>query len=165
MAEATAAQSKAKAKPATGNAFEGTAFEFPKFDMPKMEVPPAFREFAEKSASQAKENYEKLKTAAEEATDILEDTYTSATKGASAYGLKMIEVARVNTDAAFDFMSQVFAAKSASELVEITTAHSRKQFETLTAQSKDLTSLAQKVATDASEPLKDSISKVFKKVA
>jgi len=164
MAEATA-QSKVKAKPATGNAFESSAFEFPKFDVPKMEIPPVFREFAEKGAVQAKENYEKLKTAAEEATDILEDTYTSAAKGVSEYGLKVIEVARANTDAAFDFMTQIFGAKSPSELVEITTTHSRKQFEALTSQGKELATLAQKVATEASEPLKDGVTKVFRKVA
>ena len=39
----------------------------PKFEMPKFEVPPAFREFAEKGVAQAKENYEKVKTAAEQA--------------------------------------------------------------------------------------------------
>src|SRR4051794_3431539 len=63
---------KAKAKPASSG-FD-SKFEMPKFDMPKMEVPAAFREIAEKSVSTAKENYEKLKVAAEEATNVLEET-------------------------------------------------------------------------------------------
>ena len=49
--------------------------------MPKFEVPAAFREFAEKGIAQAKENYEKMKSAAEQATDVLEDTYSTASKG------------------------------------------------------------------------------------
>ncbi len=69
----------------------------PKFDIPNMEVPAAFREFAEKGISQAKENYEKMKSAAEEATDLIEETYATASKGASDYGLKVIENARANT--------------------------------------------------------------------
>lgn len=81
---------KAKAKPALG-AFETPKFDLPKFDIPKMEVPAAFREIAEKGVSQAKENYEKLKIAAEEATDVLEETYATATKGGTEYGLKLIE--------------------------------------------------------------------------
>jgi hypothetical protein len=55
--------------------------------------------------------------------------------------------------------------KSLSEAVELSTAHARKQFETMTAQSKDLAALAQKVATETAEPVKESVSKAFKKVA
>jgi hypothetical protein len=54
--------------------------------------------------------------------------------------------------------------KSFSEVVELSTAHARKQFETVTAQTKDLTALAQKVATETAEPLKGSVTKAFQKV-
>jgi phasin len=162
MTESTeASKSKFKMAPA---AFEMPKFELPNFELPKMEIPAAFREMAEKSVSQAKETYEKMKSAAEEATDMLEDTYATASKGASDYGLKMIEAARENTNAAFDFASQLMTVKSLSEMVELSTAHSRKQFETLTAQSKELAAIAQKVATDACEPVKESFGKAFKKV-
>lgn len=165
MAEATTTTGpKPKAaKPAAG--FEMPRFEAPKFEIPKMEVPAAFREFAEKGISQAKDNYDKMKAAAEEATDVLEETYATATKGATDYGLKLIETARVNTNAAFDFFGELMAVKSPSEMIELTTAHARKQFEAMTEQSKELTALAQKVATDSSEPLKNGVSNAFKKVA
>jgi hypothetical protein len=45
---------------------------------------------ATRRVSQAKEAYEKMKSAADEATNVLEDTYATATKGASDYGLKVI---------------------------------------------------------------------------
>ena len=45
--------------------------------------------------------------------------------------------------------------KSLSEAVELSTAHARKQFEAVTAQTKELTALAQKVATETAEPIKD----------
>jgi phasin len=165
---------RGKSKPATVSApsafelpkspFEFPKFEMPNFDMPKMEIPAAFREFAEKSVSQAKENYEKMKTAAEEATDVLEGTYATASKGAADYGMKMIEQARVNTNSAFDFVSQFMTVKSFSEAVELSTAHARKQFETLTAQTKELAAIAQKVTAETSEPVKESFTKAFKKV-
>jgi phasin len=159
--ETPTSKSKAKMAPA---AFEMPKFELPNFEIPQMEIPAAFREIAEKSVSQAKETYEKMKSAAEEATDMLEDTYATATKGASDYGLKMIEVARENTNAAFDFASQLMTVKSLSEMVELSTAHSRKQFEALTAQSKELVAIAQKAATESIEPVKESFGKAFKKV-
>ena len=140
-------------------------FEMPKFDMPKMEVPAAFREFAEKGATQAKETYEKMKAAAEEATDVLEDTYANVAKGCADYGLKLIEASRVNTNAAFDFYTELMTVKSYSDVIELSTAHARKQFETVTAQTKDLAALAQKMATETAEPIKDSVSKAFTKNA
>jgi len=146
-------------------AFDLPKFELPKFELPKMEIPAAFREIAEKSVSQAKETYEKMKSAAEEATDVIEDTYATASKGAADYGLKVIEAARENTNASFDFATKLMTVKSLAEVVELSTAHARKQFEAFTAQSKDLVALAQKVTTDTVEPVKESVSKVFKKVA
>ena len=163
MAEAATTTKLKSAKPAPSS-FEIPSFELPKFDMPKMEVPAAFRDMAEKSISQAKDTYEKMKAVAEEATDVLEDTYASATKGVTDYGLKVIDVARINTNAAFDFATELFTVKSLAEVVEISTAHARKQFETFTEQSKELAALAQKVATETAEPMKEGVSKAFKKV-
>src|ERR1700704_5507788 len=165
-AMATATATKTKPAPAMGpSAFELPKFEMPNFEVPKMEIPAAFREIAEKSVSQAKETYEKMKSVAEDATDVLEDTYATATKGASDYGLKVIEVKRANTNAAFDFYSNLMAVTSFSEMVELSTAHARKQFQTATAQGKELAALVQKVATETAEPIKDKVTKAFTKVA
>jgi len=145
--------------------FEMPKFEMPKFEMPKMEVPAAFRELAEKSVNQCKDSWEKMKAATEEATDLIEGSYATASKGCADYGLKMIEVARANTNANFDYASQLLTAKSLSEAVELSTAHVRKQFETLTEQSKELSALAQKVATESAEPIKECMTSAFKKAA
>lgn len=167
MAEVQSAPAKSKPKPvaalATDFKFEMPKFEMPKFEMPKfeipsMEVPPAFREAAEKGIAQAKENYEKIKGAAEQATDVLEETYATASKGYSGYGLKVIETARANSNAAFDLYGELLSAKSYSEVVEKTTAYMRAQFETVTAQTKELAEHAQKVATETAEPIKASVS-------
>ena len=165
MAEATAtATPKAKAKPAPG-VFDTPKFELPNFEMPKVDMPVAFREFAEKGVAQAKEAYEKMKVAAEESTAVLEDTYATATKGVTAYNLKLLECARANTNAAFDFFGQFIAAKSPSEAVELSSAHARKQFEAMSAQGKELTTLAQKAAVDTAEPIKTGVGNAFSKVA
>jgi phasin len=171
MTDASSSSSSKPAKPAkpTSNPvipmFDMPKFEIPKFEMPKFEVPPAFREFAEKGVAQAKETYEKVKAAAEEATDLLEDTYTTAAKGASEYNLKVLEVARTNSNATFDFAKELLDAKSLSDIVELSTAHARKQFEAMTAQTKELATLAQKVATETAEPIKAGVGNAFKKVA
>jgi len=172
MAEVAPSTAKMKPKPAPTSApnyetpkFATPRFEMPKFEIPKMEVPAAFREFAEKGVAQAKENYEKMKSVAEEATTTLEDTYSTAAKGCSGYGLKLIENVRANSNAAFDLFGELLAAKSYSEAVELSTAYLRSQFETVTAQAKDLTECAQKVATDTAAPIKESFSSVINKAA
>lgn len=159
-------KSKPKALPAPDAfdtpKFDMPKFEMPKFEMPKMEVPPAFRELAEKGIAQAKTNYDKMKSTAEQASDVLEETYTTASAGCSTYGVKLIEVARANSNAAFDLYSGLLGAKSYSDVVEKTTAYMRAQYETLTAQAKDLSECAQKVAADTAEPIKESFSTMAK---
>jgi phasin len=140
-------------------------FEMPKFDIPSMEVPPAFREMAEKGIAQAKDGYEKFKSAAEEATSVLEDSYANASKGASEYGLKLIESARTNTNSAFDLFGSLLGAKSYAEVVELSTSYARTQFETMTAQMKDLSATAQKAGTETFEPLKEGFTSAVKKAA
>ena len=166
MAEAASTSlPKVKTSKPTAGAFEMPKFEMPKFEIPKVEMPAAFREIAERGVAQCKDTYEKMKAAAEEATDVLETTYSTATKGASDYGLKVIEAARVNTNAAFDFAGELITAKSLSEVIELSSAHARKQFEAFTEQGKELGALAQKVATETAEPIKSGMSKAFNKVA
>jgi phasin len=165
MTDNTMKPKPAKAAATVVPMFEMPKFDIPKFDMPKMEVPAAFRELAEKGVAQTKDAYEKMKAAAEESTAMLETCYATASKGSTEYGAKVIEIARTNTNAYFDYVESLFGVKSPSDLVEISTAHARAQFEALTAQSKELATLAQKVATDTAEPIKTGVSKAMKKVA
>ena len=167
MSDVTTTKSKPKAAAAGSETpkFEIPRFDLPKFEVPKMEVPAAFREFAEKSVTQAKDNWEKMKAASEEASDLIEDSYATASKGAADYGLKVIEVSRANTNSMFDYATQLMTVKSLSEAVELSTSHMRKQFDALSAQGKELAALAQKVTTETVEPIKESVTSVFKKVA
>ena len=90
-------------------------FEMPNFDMPKFEMPAAMRDLVEKGGTQAKENYAKMKAANDEMAGVVEATYGTATKGAADYGLKVIEMTRINANAAFDFVGKLMAVKSPSE--------------------------------------------------
>lgn len=137
----------------------------PKFDVPNMEVPPAFREFAEKGIAQAKEGYDKMKASAEQATETLETTYSIASKGCADYGLKLIETARANSNAAYDLMGGLMGAKSYADVLELTTAYWRNRFDAMNAQAKELSEHAQKIATETAEPIKESFAKLNKAAA
>ncbi len=138
---------------------------FPGFEFPRFEFPLGYRELAEKGIAQAKQNYERVKAATEETSELIESTYATAAKGASEYGLKLIEAMRVNVNANFDFARELFTVKSPSEMVELSSAHARKSFEALSAQSKELASLAQKVSNETAEPIKAGFNKALRAVA
>ena len=169
MVEAVKAKTKTASAPLVPQAdpmkFDMPRFEMPRFEVPKIEMPAAFRDLAEKSVSQAKENYERMKAAAEDTSDMLETTYSTLTKGTADYGQKVLEVARHNTNAVFDFYGALMGVKSFAEVVELATSHTRTQFETFSAQAKELTELAQKVAVESAEPVKSGFAKAMKKAA
>ena len=122
-------------------------FEMPKFGLPNTEMPEAFREMAEKGVAHVRDTNAKAKVACEQAADLLENTYATVAKGAQDYNHKLIEIARTNTRAAFDYAHELLAAKSPSKFIELSTAQMRKQFEIASAQNKELYALAQQVAT------------------
>jgi len=129
------------------------------------EVPEQMRAFAEKGVSQARDNYAKFKDAAETHNGTMEAVFTSASKGASAYQAKVMEFVKTNTTSALDFAQELLGAKSPSEALELWTTHARRQFETFTAQAKELGELSQKCAADTVEPIKASASKYYKPAA
>ena len=134
----------------------------PAFDPGMTAMPEMIRALAEQGVQQAKDSYARIKNAAEETTDLVEDAYLSATKGATEFNLKAIEALRANMNTGFDYARAMLATKSLSEVVELSASHVRRQFDTLTAQSKELSALAQKVATEAAEPIKSGVAKTFK---
>ena len=95
----------------------------------------------------------------------MEAVFTNASKGASTYSAKLVEFMKANTTTSLDFAQELFGVKTPAEALELWTSHTRKQFETLTAQAKELAELSQKVATETVEPIKATASKYYKPAA
>ena len=129
------------------------------------EVPEQVRAFAEKGVSQARDSYAKFKDAAETHNGTIEAVFTTASKGASEYSAKLMEIVKANTTANLDFAQELIGVKSPTEAIELWTAHAKKQFEAFTANTKELATLSQKVAAETVEPIKTSASKLFKPAA
>jgi phasin len=129
------------------------------------EVPEQMRAFAEKGVSQARDSYAKFKDVAETHNGTVEAVFSSASKGASEYSAKLMEMMKANTTSTLDFAQQLLGVKSPAEAVEVWTSHTRKQFEALAVQTKELAELTQKIATETVEPIKANASKLFKPAA
>jgi len=104
----------------------------------------AVRKFAEKSVAQTKETMEKMSAASEEATQVFRNYYSEAMEAMIAYNTKVLELAAVDAKFAFDFAQEMSSVRSPSELIEVMTKHSNEQVKLLTAQAKELSTLAQK---------------------
>ena len=129
------------------------------------EVPEQMRAFAEKGVSQARDNYAKFKDAAETHNGTMEAVFSCANKGVSEYSAKVMEFVKHNTTSALDFAQELLGVKSPSEALELWTSHTRKQFETFSAQAKELNELSQRVASETVEPIKANASKYYKPAA
>jgi phasin len=129
------------------------------------EVPEQMRAFAEKGVSQARDNYARFKDVAESNNSTMEAVFSNASKGLSEYSAKLMEIIKANTSASLDFAQELVGVKTPSEALELWTNHSKKQFETFSAWSKELTELSQKVASETVEPIKANASKLFKPAA
>jgi len=129
------------------------------------EVPEQMRAFAEKGVSQARDNYARFKDVAESHNGTIEAVFTTASKGYSEYSAKLMEMMKANTTATLDFAQELFGVKTPSDAVELWTSHARKQYETLSAQAKELSELTQKVTSETVEPIKTNASKLFKPAA
>ena len=125
----------------------------------------ALREMAENGSAQAKAAFANASTAAADAATLMKDSYSRTIKGTQEYNTKAIEFAQANTKAAFDFAQELVGVKSPSEFFELSANHSRKQFETLTGQAKELAMLAQKVTLATAEPIKASATKAFSQLS
>ena len=147
-----------------GHANEKRGFDLPLFDLPKMAMPEILRGIAEQNAVRARENCEKMRAASGEMAEALRETYSTNAKGAADYGVKVIEISGVNTNSALDFLTDLAGTKSLSEVIQLSAAQSRKNFEVASAQNKELWDLVQKVATETAEPIKKSVTRVLQKV-
>src|SRR5689334_1598840 len=99
------------------------------------EVPEQMRALTEKGVSQARDSYARFKDVAESHNGTIEAVFTTASKGASEYSAKLMEMMKANTTSTLDFAQELLGIKSPSDAIELWSAHARKQFETFTAQS------------------------------
>ena len=118
---------------------------------PHWNGPQVLREAAETASAQTKQAFEKMSAASADATALMKDSYSTAVRRTQDYNAKFIEFAQANTEAAFAFFQQLSGVKTPTEFLELSTSHSRKQFEVLTEQARELTTLAQKVVSTTAE--------------
>jgi len=100
-----------------------------------------------------------MSAAAGDAMTLMRDSYSTAVQRAQEYNSKLIEFAQTNMQATVEFVQKLSGVKSPTEFFELSTSHSRKQFETLTEQAQQLATLAQKAALATAERAETDLAK------
>lgn len=135
---------------------------FQAFQMSHVEVPEMLREATEKGVRQAREGYERMRNAAEETTDLMEDSFETSRQGLIDINTAALKAAKANTDATFSFAEKAFAVTSASEFVALQTAFVRKQLDAALSQTRDIQEIATRVATDSARPAREAMTRTMK---
>src|SRR6266568_3028652 len=156
---------EANANPTSGSveADQKRGFEMPFLQLPRMAMPGVLREVAQQGVLRVKENCEKMRVASGEMADVLRETCSTNAKGAADYGGKVIEISSVNTTLVLDFLTSLMDTASPSEIMKLSTAQARRNFDIASAQNKELWDLAQKVVSETAEPIKKSVARVLQK--
>ena len=132
---------------------------------PMREIQDQLREVAEKSLGDTRVAFERIRAAAEETSSALETSMKNAAEGVQSFNLKVVEAMRVNAEASFDLMKALVTARSLSEAIALNSEHVRKSFDAISAQSKELSESAQKIAVDAVSPLREGVAKALTRAA
>jgi hypothetical protein len=90
----------------------------------------------------------KASAASAEAGDLIRHISSTAARHARDYNALVIAFARANTASAADFAHQFSNVTSPLEFLQLSNAYSRWQYEALTAQTKALAELAQKMTKE-----------------
>ena len=157
MTDTTQARAAAaKAGRAAASAAEATA------ETLRTELPSSFIDLFDKTLARTKDMHEKMTTILEHSAEAFEEAFTCANRGSAEYRAKLMDIARQNANTTFDLAREACEAKSLPQLVELTLAHQRRQFELAAAQLKELSALTQKVVTETTEPIRSGTAEPFR---
>ena len=103
----------------------------------------------------------KVKEAAREATQRAEEVSAKAAEGLRDCQTAILSATQANINATFEYMQVALHVRSVPELVDLSTKHSRRQFEMMTEQAKEITGAAQKAAVESVGPLTSGLTNPF----
>ncbi len=91
-----------------------------------------------------------------EGFDQMGNSFSKTTDTLRDFNLKMINMMRTNAEASFDLAENLVAAKSPTDVFEKWKGFAEQQVQTLQKQTKELTSLTQAVAQEATQSVKEA---------
>jgi phasin len=126
------------------------------------QVSETYRKAAETNLEQAKENFEKIKVASDDATKAMEAAMDTAKTEGAELGMKAIDVAQTNLKSSISHFEKLMGVKSVADMIELQSTFVREQTEVVTSQLKTFQEASTKMAQDVTAPVKEVAEKSFK---
>ncbi len=145
---------KAKKAASEAPAVAAALFAMPSYDMPSSLPSQDMVDMAEKSIAKARDFYEQTKSSLQEQSSAIEKSIELATESSKDLQGKMVDAANANIEAGFSLLNGLVAAKSISEAIELQTSFAAKQFETVSAQGKEIQDSLTKSLEETTAPMK-----------
>jgi len=125
----------------------------------------SFSDLFEQSIARAKDAHERMNEIVRNSTDAFGQAFNCANRGSAEYRTKVLEIARANANAAFDAALEALSVRSPSDLVELSSTLTRRQFDLAAAQMQELAALTQKVVSETAEPIRNGITEPFRQAS
>jgi hypothetical protein len=117
----------------------------------------------EKALGEFRGRYAEVKGFAETATTRLEDSMKAAQSGSREIGFALFEIVKAQTHANLDHAKTLAGARSIPELVTAQQAFVLSQFQSAQTRTKDVATLAGKIASDVTSPLRASFELMLRR--
>lgn len=129
--------------------------------LPTLEIPEGVRHLAASNVAHMRESCERMIGNSEAFTEAFERTCALASKSGVDWATKVLDAFRANVSEAFDFAADLMAAKTVSEMVDVTATHTRKQLDAATDQGREIWAAGQRMFADAAKPISSEWTKSF----
>ena len=90
---------------------------------------------------------------ARETANRAQESASRAAEGFRDYQLKVVAAAQENANAFFEYAQEAVEAQSISDLIELSTEHTRRQVEMMSKQARELAASAQNIAAGTAWPM------------
>jgi hypothetical protein len=104
----------------------------------------------------ARENLQRGQSVAEESMSQIERNFSTSFDLVRNLNLKMVEMMRAHTDAAFDLAQELVTAKSPPEAFEACRSFAERQVDAVQKQTGQLAAMTQTAANDTVQSAKDT---------
>jgi phasin len=127
-------------------------------------IPENIKALAEDGVARSQEAFENLTAAAKDQAKVAEDLALATQAGIKTIGIKLLDNATVNAEAAFDAARSIVRAGSVPEAFRLQAEFVQRQFAVAGAQTKELFELTTRVATQTFETASEAAAKTADKV-
>ena len=120
------------------------------------------KKIAEKGAATIRKVMDKGEEAAEQTRHATRESYVFGSQALRQFNLKFLEMARENSDATFDFLSEIINAKDIQAVAELWTTHAQRQQELWSWQAREITNLGQTIASRSMDSVSQNVGQTLK---